>query len=238
MPTAAVLIIGDEILSGKFADENGPFLIRRLRELGVDLKRVVVLPDEEAQIAEEVRAASARYSYVLTTGGVGPTHDDVTFPAIALAFGRKLVREQDLGRRLAERLGARFNEAAWRMAELPEAAQLWWEPDMYWPVVVVDNVLIFPGVPMLMRMSFEAVSARLQAEPVSVRRITTLQTEPEIADTLTEASQHWPTVAIGSYPRYDQKPWTVILTMESRDLGALDACERWLQARIVATCPS
>ena len=118
------------------------------------------------------------------------------------------------------------------MAELPEGASLWWEPEMVWPVVVVENVLIFPGVPMLMHMSFEAVSARLQAEPVSTRRITTLKGEPEIADVMTEASQIWPGVAIGSYPRYDNKPWTVIITMEGRDLDALDACDRWLRERI------
>ncbi len=231
MATVAALIIGNEILSGKFDDENGPFLIRRLRELGVDLKRLVVLPDEAPAIIEEVRSCTDRYTYVITTGGVGPTHDDVTLPAIAEAFGRGLERHAELGRRLAEKLGTRFNEAAWRMAELPAGAALWWEESMYWPVVVVENVLIFPGVPMLMSRSFDAVSSRIAGSPLSARRFTTLKSEPEVADALTEASQRWSTVLIGSYPRYEAKPHTVIITMESRDLDALNECEAWLAPR-------
>ena len=240
MATAAVFVIGNEILSGKFADENGPFLIRRLRELGVDLGRLSVLPDEEELLAEEIRAAAARYDHVLTTGGVGPTHDDVTLPAVARAFGRPLRRHEALGARLAARMGTRFNEAAWRMAELPEGAALWWDggdglpsPEAFWPVVVVENVAIFPGVPRLMHGCFEAVARRFQGVPVGTARLQTLRSEPEIADALTEATRRWPSVAIGSYPRYEERPWTVIVTLEGRDPGALAECEAWLRERVM-----
>ena len=105
-PTAAIIIIGDEILSGKFVDENTPFLIRRLRALGVDLRRAVIIPDDLAEIAREVSLAADRYDLVFTTGGVGPTHDDVTLEGVARAFGVPLVTYPRLVSLLREKMGA------------------------------------------------------------------------------------------------------------------------------------
>lgn len=232
MPTAAVVIVGNEILSGKFADENGPYLIRRLRDLGVDLCRIATIPDVLETVAAEVRAASDAYDHVFTTGGVGPTHDDVTLPAIAAAFGRPLVRNPVLVRIIHEKLGDRANEAAMRMAEIPEGAELWWDGDVIYPLVVMRNVAIFPGVPVLLQRKFEAVAHRFGGVPVATRRLVTELGEPDIADVLTEAAGRWPAVAIGSYPRFETRPHTVIVTMEGRDADALHACDAWLRARI------
>lgn len=233
MPSAAVIIIGNEILSGKFPDENGPYLIRRLRELGVDLGRIVVLPDVIEVIASEVRAASARFDHVFTTGGVGPTHDDLTFPAIAAAFDRPLARHPVLARVLEERSqGRSVNVAAYRMTEVPVGAELWWDGSVVYPLVVMHNVAIFPGVPALLKLKFEAVAHRFQGVPVVCRRLVTELGEPEIADALTEAAERWPAVAIGSYPRFETSPHTVIVTMEGRDPDALAACEAWLVERV------
>ncbi len=235
MPTAAIIIIGNEILSGKFADENGPYLIRRLRELGVDLGRIVVLPDVIEIIAAEVRAASARYDHVFTSGGVGPTHDDMTLPAIAAAFDRPLERHPVLARVVEARSRAAVvNAAAYRMAEVPVGAELWWDGNVVYPLVVMGNVAIFPGVPALFRMKFEAVSHRFSGVPVECRRLVTELDEPAIADALTEAAERWPAVAIGSYPRFEASPHIVIVTMEGRELAALVACEEWLLERIPA----
>ena len=234
MPSAAVIIIGNEILTGKFADENGPYLIRRLRDIGVDLHRIVVIPDTIEGIAAEVRAAADRHDLVFTTGGVGPTHDDLTFPGIAAAFDRPLERNPDLERVLRAHYRGPLTDAAFRMAEVPVGAELWWDGDIYYPLVVVRNVLIFPGVPSLVRMKFEAVAHRFGGEPISCRRLVTTLGEPEIAATLTAASTRWPAVSIGSYPRFDTTPYTVIITVEGRDLAALDACERWLRGEIPA----
>lgn len=238
MPTAAVIIIGNEILTGKFADENGPFLIRRLRELGVDLGRIVVIPDVVETIAAEVRAAAASFDHVFTTGGVGPTHDDLTFLGVAAAFGRPVERNPELVRVIAERSKAPLNEAAYRMAEVPEGAELWWDGEVFYPLVVMRNVAIFPGVPALLKLKFEAVAHRFGGTPIVCRRLVTELDEPTIADTLTEAAGRWPAVAIGSYPRFETKPYTVIVTMEGRDAGALDACEAFLRARIPPSASS
>jgi molybdenum cofactor synthesis domain-containing protein len=230
--TAAVIIIGNEILTGKFADENGGYLIRRLRELGVDLQRMVVIPDVIEVIAAEVRLASSRYDHVFTTGGVGPTHDDLTFPGVAAAFDVPLVRNAELERVIRERGHGPFNTAAMRMAEVPAGADLWWDGHVFYPLVVVRNVAIFPGVPALLRLKFEAVAHRFAGVPVSTRRMTTERSEPEIADLLTQAANTWPEIAIGSYPRFDERPYTVIVTLEGRDERALEACEAFLRAGV------
>jgi molybdopterin-biosynthesis enzyme MoeA-like protein len=234
MPSAAVVIIGNEILTGKFPDENAPWLIQRLRGLGVDLGRIVVIPDVIGDIAREVRACSDAFDHVFTPGGVGPTHDDLTLPGVAAAFERPLVRHPVLARILEEKLADRMSDAAYRMAEIPEGAELWWDGNVVYPLVVMRNVAIFPGVPSLLRMKFDAVAHRFAGEPVQTRRLVTELGEPEIAGALTEAADRWPAVAIGSYPRFEAEPYTTIVTMEGRDAAALEACDAWLRARVPA----
>ena len=224
MATAAIIIIGNEILSGKFTDENGPYLIRRLRELGCDLGRIVVIPDVPETIATEVRTCSDQFAHVFTTGGVGPTHDDMTLPSIAQAFGVGVVRHPMLEKMLRARLGEACNDAALRMIELPEGAELWWDGEVRFPLIVMRNVAIFPGVPALLRLKFEAVAHRFQGVPLRTERLWTEQSEPAIADLLTEAQTRWPQVAIGSYPRFELEPPKVLVTLESRDEEALEAC--------------
>jgi molybdenum cofactor synthesis domain-containing protein len=232
MPDAAIVIIGNEILTGKFADENAPFLIGRLRAMGVVLRRVVVIPDEVDVIAAEVRGASASADHVFTTGGVGPTHDDVTFEGVAAAFGVGCARHPELAALVERHLGPQAPAAAYRMAEVPEGSELWWDGDVRFPLVVTRNVAIFPGVPSLVRRKFDAVAHRFGGTPVLCRRLRTLATEPVIADTLTAAATRWPSVAIGSYPRFETRPHTVIVTMEGRDAAALEACEAYLLAHV------
>ncbi len=234
MSTAAVVIIGNEILSGKFPDENGPFLITRLRALGVDLLRLVVIPDEIPEIAAEVGACSARYDFVYTTGGVGPTHDDLTMPGVAAAFDVPLVRQPELASIIAAKLGPDAPPAALRMADVPEGADLWWDGGVRFPLVVMRNVAIFPGVPALLKLKFDAAAHRWSGTPVGVRRIWTERDEPAIADALTDATARWATVAIGSYPRFELSPPRVLVTLESRDPDALAACSAWVSARIGA----
>lgn len=237
MATAAVIVIGNEILTGKFADENAPYLIGRLRALGVDLGRVVVIPDTVEGIAAEVRDAAARFDHVFTTGGVGPTHDDLTMAGVAAAFGVPLVRHPELEGILRRHLRERANEAALRMAEVPEGAELWWDGEVRFPLVVMRNVAVFPGVPGLLRLKFEAVAHRFAGVPVACRRLWTAQTEPEIADALTDAAGRWPSVAIGSYPRFELTPPRVLVTLEGRAVADLDACEAFLGAHLAVIPP-
>jgi molybdenum cofactor synthesis domain-containing protein len=229
MTTAAVLIIGDEILTAKVQDENSPYLARQLRALGVDLLRICVIPDEVAVIAEHVLRLATLADHLITSGGIGPTHDDMTYEGVAAAFGLPMVVSPELEQRIREHMGERYNLPAQRMATVPGGSELWWEGEPRYPVVVTRNTIILPGVPALLRRKFELISPRLRGCPVSHRRLTTAEPEPAIADRLTSAARRWPSVAIGSYPQFAQEPWTVTITMDSRDLPALSACEAHLR---------
>jgi molybdenum cofactor synthesis domain-containing protein len=220
-PTAAVVVIGDEILSAKVRDENSSWLAMRLRSLGIDLRRIAVVPDVVATIADEVRSSSAAFDLVITTGGVGPTHDDVTLAGVALAFDAPLERHPQLAALLQNSLTGLDDEAL-RMADLPAGAELWWEGAIRFPLVVMKNVLVFPGVPKLLRMKFDGIAHRLEkGVPVASARLVTTAREPDIALRLRQIQDAHPSVAIGSYPQFEHEPQTVTVTVDSRDRTAL-----------------
>lgn len=222
MATAAVLIIGDEILSGKFPDENGPHLIRRLRELGVDLVHLAVLTDDVAVIAEEVARASARCDHVFTTGGVGPTHDDLTFEGVARAFDQDLVVHPELAG-LLDRHRMERTPSNLRMATVPAETELVWTEGFGFPTVRVGNVWVLPGVPPLMRQKFELVAPRFADEAVRCVRVFARDLETDVAQALGGVQARHDRVGIGSYPRFGASDHRLIVTLESRDEAALDA---------------
>lgn len=229
MKQAALLIIGDEILSGKFADENAPYLIGRLRSLGCRVRRVVVLSDVIDDIAQETARSSADCDFVFTTGGVGPTHDDITMRSIAAAFELPLVSHPRLERVLREKIKGELTPAALRMAQVPEGSELWWDGGMTFPLIVTRNVHIFPGVPSIMRLKFEAVAERFRGKVLHTARVVTGEYETQIAARLEQAVGRFPSVAIGSYPRYDEGPRHVIVTMEGLDAAQVRAAQDWLE---------
>lgn len=230
MTTAAVVVIGNEILSGKFRDTNSPWLATRCRELGIDLVRIHVIPDDVQVIGDTVAAASALCDHVFTTGGVGPTHDDMTMAGVARAFGVALERHAGLAQVLTEKMGDRATPEAMRMADLPAGAELWWDGELFFPQVVMRNVLIFPGVPKLMQKKFDGIAHRLATGGrVHSERLTTTEAESAIAARLDAAQAAFPGVEIGSYPQFDAKPWTVTVTLDSRDPERLGACLAHLQ---------
>ncbi len=230
MPTTAVVIIGDEILSGKFTDENGPYLIRRLRELGADLARMAVIGDEVEDIAREVRDCAARYDHVLTTGGVGPTHDDRTLEGVAAAFDVALELRGELSD-LLDQFGLERNEANLRMATLPVGATLVDSPKSSFPVVRMRNVWVFPGIPSLMHKKFEDVAHAFAGAPLHRSRLYCLQLESEIAHELAATQVAFPQVAIGSYPRWGES-FRVMVSLDSRDPDALAAAEASLRGKL------
>jgi len=229
MPTAAVVIIGDEILSGKFEDANSPWLAQRCRGLGVDLVRIVTVPDVVDEIADEVRRCVDKADLVFTTGGVGPTHDDLTMAGIAQAFDLPLHRHPELEALVRAYLGDRISDDALRMADVPAGSELLWDGDVRFPLVRVGTVHIFPGVPGLLRLKFDAVAHYFAGEPVRSRRVTTTRSEPAIAGPLRALQDRFPAVSIGSYPQFERRPWTVTLTLDSRDPSELDVCEAALR---------
>src|SRR6476660_8212262 len=167
MPTAGIVIIGDEILSGKFVEENAAFLIGELRALGVDLRRIAVIPDDLDDIAATVADASRRFDYVFTSGGVGPTHDDVTMAAIARAFDTTVTRHPDLEAKIRGYWKDKLADANLRLADVPTGSELVYGKDQIWPVVCYRNVYILPGVPALFRRKFVDIRDRFRALPVT-----------------------------------------------------------------------
>jgi len=230
-PTAGLVVIGNEILSGKVTDANTPFLAKELRALGVDLRRVEVIPDEVAIIAEAVGRMSRDYSWVFTSGGVGPTHDDVTIDGVAAAFGRRVVRHPLLERLLREYYGDKTNEARLRMANVPEGADVLAGSGIAVPVVVVGNVHILPGIPALLQSIFTSVRDRFRASPYHCRRIYVKLSEADIVDDLEKVTSRYAQVSIGSYPRMEQDlPYRVMLTFDCQEPDAAQAaCEALLE---------
>lgn len=219
--TAAVVVIGNEILTGKSQDQNAAHLISELYKLGVALKRIEVIPDDVEEIARAVRECAAKFDYVFTSGGVGPTHDDVTIEGVAKAFGRPVVRHPDLEAMLRSYFGQGADEARLRMADTPEGSHLIPELDGRWPVLAVENVYVLPGVPELFKRKFDAIRERFRAEPFFVRLVYTRQDEFDIAPLLDQVASLNTDVDIGSYPTFSREDYKVKITLESKQEAAV-----------------
>jgi len=234
-PTAAILLVGNEILSGKVDEQNARYLVRELRGLGVSVGRIEVVPDDEADIAATVRALSTRFDVVFTSGGIGPTHDDVTLPAIAAAFGRRVVRHPELEQLMRASFGERLHPRDLRMADVPEGARLeYGSPGAgaTWPVVVVENVWILPGVPTIFRRKFEAIRETFRTHPIHARAVYSREGESPIADALDAVVAAWPKVEIGSYPHVDAPGYKVKITLDGRDRQQVDGATDDLVKRL------
>ena len=219
MPTAGILVIGNEILSGKVVDTNSPYLCRELRALGVDVERIVTIPDVIEVIADHVKALAQAYDFVLTSGGIGPTHDDLTIDGVAAAFGRPLELSESIAGRLRRATGGEPNESQLKMAQIPAGATLLDAGDLWFPLVIVDNVYILPGIPDLLRKKFESARERFRGVPFVLKRVYVTRMESEIAQVLHELLQEYPDLMLGSYPRMHEASFRVMLTLESRDEG-------------------
>lgn len=232
--TAGILIIGNEVLSGKVADQNSPYLVRELRALGVEVKRITTIPDEVPAIAQEVLAFAERYDLVFTTGGIGPTHDDVTMTAVAAAFGCKIVRHPMLEEVLRRHYGDGITEAQLRMAEMPEGGELVGAGDLSFPVVALRNVYVFPGIPEVVRRKFERIRERFRDAPYTLRQVFLRGDEGRIADDLNEVLRRFPELQLGSYPILHHPDYNVLLTLESKDADYVGQALRFLLDRLPA----
>lgn len=233
---AAILLIGNEILSGKVEDANARYAIGQLHTLGVLLQRVVVVPDDIDDIADTVRELAARYDYVLTSGGVGPTHDDLTMQGVARAFGTRVIRNPELQRRLTEFYGPKLQERALRMADVPETAELIEADHKSWPVVCLRNVYVLPGIPEIFRRKFDSIKARFRSEPFCLRQVYVSLEESQIAAALDDVVMAHPTVQIGSYPRLDAPDYRVMITLESKSSAAVGMSLDALLKRLPQGC--
>ena|SRR5215813_3887960 len=196
---AAAIIIGNEVLSAKVEDANGPFLLRRFREHGIPVRSFEVVPDEVDAIVGAVARARASARWVVTSGGIGPTHDDVTVRAVALALGRGVVRLPEIVELLARGYPDLPPEAL-RLAEAPAGTVLLAPPGAPYPVLACDGVFLLPGIPSLFRIQLETVLSTLPRGAVHVRSLYLSRSEAEIAAALDRVALGTPEVDIGSYP--------------------------------------
>jgi molybdenum cofactor synthesis domain-containing protein len=224
--TAALVIIGDEILSGRTKDANLAYLGAGLNRLGVRLREVRVVADDQDAIVAAVNHCRAAFDYVFTTGGIGPTHDDITAAAIAKAFGRKLIRNPEAAAILEaayERRGLELNEARMSMANTPEGADLIDNPVSGAPGFQVDNVFVFAGVPKIMQAMFDGMTHRLTGgAPLLERSVAVDLGEGTIAVSLETVQDRHDGITIGSYPYYHSGSFGVKLVLRGTHEATLD----------------
>jgi molybdenum cofactor synthesis domain-containing protein len=230
--TACVIVIGNEILSGRTRDANLPYLAERLAALGIRLAEARVIPDRIEAIAATVNETRARYDYVFTTGGIGPTHDDITADAMAQAFGVALEHHPEalaiLETQYAE---GEFNEARRRMARVPAGGTLIHNPVSKAPGFQIENVFVMAGVPMIMKAMFEGIRDRLVGgAPVLTRTIASGLAEGQIAGGLGGLQARFPAIDIGSYPYYRAGRFGVAIVLRGTEEGALETAAEAVEA--------
>ncbi len=225
--TAALLIIGNEILSGRTKDANLPFIAEGLGGMGIRLSEVRVVPDVADEIIAAVNLLREKYDYLFTTGGIGPTHDDITAECVARAFDRKLIQNAEARSRLEERwaeAGIEMNEARLRMANTPEGAKLIDNPVSVAPGFQVENVFVMAGVPKIMQAMFGSLRERLVGgAPLLSRSVVCNLPEGRLASGLGALQAQYPNVDIGSYPSYAQSGFRVAVVLRHTDSDVLDA---------------
>ncbi len=224
-PTAAVLLIGNEVLSGRTKDKNLGFIADYLTALGIDLLEARVVADDEAAIVEAVNALRVRYTYVFTTGGIGPTHDDITADCIAAAFGVDISHHPEAVAILEaffKEVGREPNEARMRMARIPEGATLIYNTVSKAPGFKIENVHVMAGVPKVMQAMMDTIAPNLtRGMPVSSRTIRFEGGEGDIAKPLKEVQEQYPILSIGSYPFESERGFNTNLVLRGRDEVAL-----------------
>ena len=221
--TAAALIIGNELLTGKIQDRNIPVLAKELFGLGVEFRRVVICTDEVDVIVEDLDALRSSHDLVFTSGGVGPTHDDVTMRAVATAFETRLERDETLASLLREYFGDKLTEEHLRMADVPSGADLVSAEAVRWPTVKMDNVFILPGLPEIFEHKMPLIREHLgQDVPFITRAVDTASDEGAIALLLEDVERSFPSVRIGSYPKWGRGPVRVRVTFDGLDGAQVD----------------
>jgi molybdopterin-biosynthesis enzyme MoeA-like protein len=215
MRTAAALIIGNELLSGKIAEQNLVVLARTLRPLGILLRRVVMILDEIEVIAHEVKELAATHDVVFTSGGVGPTHDDLTIEGVARAFGAGVTISQELDELLRAYYADRITEGHLLMARVPEGSRLVSSGAVQWPTVVMKNVWVLPGVPEIFKMKMPLVRDDLGSDtPFLSMAVFTDLDEGQIKDLLDRVVTAHQGVEIGSYPKWNDPEYKTKLTFD------------------------
>ncbi len=234
--TAAVMIIGDEILSGRTQDTNLNHIARYLGTLGVDLSEARVVPDVEDEIVTALNHLRAKYSYVITTGGIGPTHDDITADCVAKAFGVELYEHPEIIEMMTARWAGELNAARRRMARVPVGGSLVKNPVQGPPGFQIGNVFVLAGVPAIMRGMLEDVGPRLEGGAVTISRTLKVDGSGEgvIAAPLEAVAKAHPELSLGSYPFFSPEGYGSQLVIRGRDPAEVEATLAELESALAA----
>lgn len=224
--TACVVLIGDEVLSGRTRDANLGYIAKHLNQIGVQVREARVIPDIEDVIVATINEVRARYDYVFTTGGIGPTHDDITADAVAKAFGVQIGHHPEAMAILGahyKATGGEFTDARKRMARIPDTATLIPNALSKAPGFQIGNVFVMAGVPMVMQVMMDALTDRLEGGATMQSRTVSAQIgEGTIAEKLGELQKRYPDIGIGSYPYYSGKTFGTSLVLRGTDGAVLD----------------
>lgn len=236
--TAAALVIGNELLSGKVDEANVAVLARTLREVGIVFRRVVMILDDVDEIAREVKALSESHDWLFTSGGVGPTHDDVTIEAVAKAFGVPVVMDPTMEAMLRTYYGERCTDGHLRMALVPEGATLETTDEVRWPTVRIGNTWVMPGIPEVFRMKIPVVRARVgEGRAFVSRAVYTKMDEGDLKPLLDRVVASFADVDVGSYPKWADPTYKTKLTFDGRDAARVDAARDAFVAMLPAGEP-
>ncbi len=228
--TAALIVIGNEILSGRTHDTNTPWIAERLLGKGIFIEEVRIIPDREEAIVEAVRTLREKVDYVLTTGGIGPTHDDITTSCVAKAFGARLERNEDAFRMLEEYYGLEhITPPRAKMAQIPAGARLIPNPVSAAPGFIMDNVYVMAGVPRIMQAMMDFVIEQLEpGTPVVSNTITCTLPESALAQELSDLQDRYADIEIGSYPHYRGGILGLSVVLRSVDLKQVECASEEL----------
>lgn len=231
-PTVGLAIIGDEVLLGEVADENLVWISRELFRVGASLRYSCVLPDDMPFLVEHLRWMSEQFDWVITTGGIGATHDDLTREAVAQVTGRALEENADALNLLVDRVGSPLPTKVRELAAIPAGAELVGNPVTAAPGFIVQNLIVLPGIPDLVRSMFASLAQKLAGEKVYRAELTSGFYESQIADLLVETQEMFPGTKIGSYPEMGNDEYRVRLVMRSRDRDELEKVQSYLKRRL------
>ncbi len=234
--TAAILVIGDEILSGRTKDKNIGYIAEYLTNIGIELRQVRIVPDVEDEIVAALNALRARYTYVFTTGGIGPTHDDITADSVAAAFGVSIDHDPRAIAMLAERFPPdQLNEARLRMARIPAGADLIANSVSKAPGFNIGNVYVMAGVPSIMQAMLDVVAPTLQTGvKILSDTVRAGLREGDIGTALAEVAKAHPDVSIGSYPFFSDAGPDTNVVVRSREADKLTAAMEAVKAMLAA----
>ncbi len=220
--TAGIVIIGDEILSGRVKDQNSPFLIKELADQGVQVRYCLTIPDELPVIAKTVSEYAPSVTWMFTAGGIGPTHDDITMEGIAKAFKTPLVVSSKLEEMIKTAYGDRCKPEHLKMAQIPDGTKLVISKKPRFPIIQFQNIIILPGVPEFLKALFTSIKDKFQGEKRHAKELCILTEEGEITSILNRAIELYPGVKIGSYPCFKDQDCIVKLIVEHQSQAELD----------------